>query len=61
MSQPDDHRLLRFEVFAAALAHSLSEMEDAEDIADADAAWEEGGEPIPLAELEAEFGFGREK
>lgn len=58
MSQPDDRRI---EVFAAAIAHFVSEMEDADDIADADAAWEEGGEPIPLAELEAEFGFGQDR
>jgi hypothetical protein len=61
MSQPDDHRSLRFEVFAETLAHGLAAMEDADDIADADAAWEAGGEPIPLAELEAEFGFSPEK
>jgi hypothetical protein len=36
-------------------------MEDAEDITDADAAWEEGCELIPLAELEAEFGSSPEK
>jgi hypothetical protein len=35
---------------------ALRAAEDAEDAADADAAWDEPGESIPLEELEAEFG-----
>ena len=36
---------------------ALRSSEDAEDIAEADAAWDEPGESIPLEELEAEFGL----
>lgn len=35
---------------------ALRSAEDAEDAAEADAAWDEPGESIPLEELEAEFG-----
>jgi hypothetical protein len=35
---------------------ALRAAEDAEDAAEADAAWDEPGESIPLEELEAEFG-----
>ena len=35
---------------------ALRAAEDAEDAAEADAAWDEPGESIPLDELEAEFG-----
>src|ERR1022692_2083951 len=35
---------------------ALRTAEDAEDIAEADAAWDEPGESIPLDDLEAEFG-----
>jgi len=35
---------------------ALRASEDAEDAAEADAAWDEPGESIPLDELEAEFG-----
>lgn len=38
------------------LIEALRATEDAEDIAEADAAWDEPGESIPLEELEAEFG-----
>lgn len=43
-------------VLARAFIQALAEAEDAADVADADAAWAEGGEPIPLEELQAEFG-----
>lgn len=33
----------------------LREWEDAEDIADAEAAWDEDGEPVRFEDLEAEF------
>ena len=36
-------------------AEALSAAEDAEDAAEADAAWSEPGDSIPLADLEAEF------
>lgn len=39
------------------LIEALRAAEDAEDAAEADAAWEEPGESIPLEELEAEFGM----
>lgn len=35
---------------------ALRSAEDAEDIAEADAAWDEPGDSIPLEDLEAEFG-----
>ena len=35
---------------------ALRSAEDAEDIAEADAAWDEPGESVPLEELEAELG-----
>ena len=35
---------------------ALHTAEDAEDAAEADVAWDEPGESIPLDELEAEFG-----
>ncbi|HEY5990627.1 MAG TPA: hypothetical protein VIV12_30175 [Streptosporangiaceae bacterium] len=38
------------------MIEALRAAEDAEDAAEADAAWEEPGDSIPLAELEAEFG-----
>jgi hypothetical protein len=50
--EPED-RLL---VLGRAIARAVRETEDQDDIADADAAWEEPGESIPLEELEAEFG-----
>ena len=39
------------------LIEALRATEDAEDAAEADAAMEEPGDSIPLAELEAEFGL----
>jgi antitoxin (DNA-binding transcriptional repressor) of toxin-antitoxin stability system len=38
------------------MLEALQAAEDAEDAAEADAAWEEPGESIPLSDLEAEFG-----
>jgi hypothetical protein len=43
-------------VVPESLIEALRAAEDAEDIAEADAAWDEPGESIPLEELEAEFG-----
>jgi hypothetical protein len=37
------------------LVEALRSAEDAEDIAEADAAWDEPGDSIPLEELDAEF------
>jgi hypothetical protein len=55
MSQPqrEPDRLVEL---AAIFARALREMEDLDDARDADAAWEESGESIPLADLETEFG-----
>ena len=38
------------------MVEALRAAEDAEDAAEADAAWEEPGESIPLEQIEAEFG-----
>ncbi len=38
------------------MVEALLAAEDAEDAAEADAAWEEPGESIPLEQIEAEFG-----
>ena len=35
---------------------ALRAAEDAEDVAEAEAAWDEPGESVPLETLEAEFG-----
>jgi hypothetical protein len=56
MSHPEPGDEDRFVIFAAAMARALREMEDVEDVRDADAAWEETDEWIPLADLEDEFG-----
>ena len=37
------------------MVEALRAAEDAEDAAEADAAWEEPGESIPLEQIEAEF------
>jgi hypothetical protein len=37
------------------MVEALLAAEDAEDAAEADAAWEEPGEPVPLEQIEAEF------
>lgn len=58
VSQPTHDPEDRFAVFAAAFVRALREMEDRDDAIDADAAWEEPGKSIPLADLEAEFGQG---
>jgi hypothetical protein len=53
MSESPGHRsdgLLRH------LGRALRELEDTDDAAEADRAWEEPGEPVPLEDLEAEFG-----
>jgi len=38
------------------MVEALLAAEDAEDAAEADAAWQEPGESIPLEQIEAEFG-----
>ena len=38
------------------MVEALRAAEDAEDAAEADAAWEEPGQSIPLGQIEAEFG-----
>jgi hypothetical protein len=38
------------------MVEALLAAEDAEDAAEADSAWEEPGESIPLEQIEAEFG-----
>ncbi len=38
------------------MLEALRDAEDAEDAAEADAAWDEPGHSIPLEDLEAEFG-----
>jgi hypothetical protein len=58
MSRPQHEPEDRVAALAAAMARAVREMEDAEDVRDADEAWEQGGKPIPLADLEAEFGQG---
>jgi hypothetical protein len=57
MSQPEREpdRLIEL---AAIFARALRQMEDLDDARDADAAWEEPGESMTLAEIEAEFGRG---
>src|SRR5580692_3101571 len=54
------HLTIRGERVAAIVPESVIEAlraaEDAEDAAEADAAWDEPGKSIPLDELEAEFG-----
>lgn len=50
---PDD----QLGILARAFVRALAEGEDEADAADADAAWDEPGESIPLEELEAEFGL----
>ena len=40
-----------------ALLEALRAAEDAEDAAEADAAWEEPGEDIPWEEIKSEFGL----
>ena len=58
MSQPQPESQERLAAIAASLARAVRELEDADDVMDADAAWDEPGESIPLADLEAEFGRG---
>ncbi|MDQ2876962.1 MAG: prevent-host-death protein [Actinomycetota bacterium] len=43
-------------IVPVSVIEALRAAEDAEDAAEADAAWDEPGEPIPLEDLEAEFG-----
>jgi len=54
------HLTIAGERVAAIVPESVIELfratEDAEDAAEADTAWDEPGESIPLGELEAEFG-----
>jgi hypothetical protein len=38
------------------MVEALRAAEDAEDAAEADTAWDEPGESIPLEQIEAEFG-----
>ena len=38
------------------MVEALRAAEDAEDAAEADAAWQEPGDSIPLGQIEAEFG-----
>jgi hypothetical protein len=38
------------------MLEALRDAEDTEDAAEADAAWDEPGGPIPLEDLQAEFG-----
>jgi hypothetical protein len=38
------------------MVEALRAAEDAEDAAEADAAWDEPGQSIPLEQIEAEFG-----
>jgi hypothetical protein len=60
VSQPEPERDPgdRLAAIAAELLHIVRELEDVRDAWDADAAWEEAGESIPLADLEAEFTQG---
>lgn len=54
------HLAIGGERLAAIVPESVSEAlhtaEDAEDVAEAEAAWDEPGESVPVEELEAEFG-----